>query len=145
MSAGRQVASRAESGGYNRAGKPDSRLCRLLSSAAAHTTDAYPSRHRERRWTQEDRWVGSALPGEIVGRSIFRVRICVPQPPRNIHPNPQLRRPGILAGAETALKGTLCLVPSGSGPARTIEAYQAQLLLTAGNPDTQAPMWRRIG
>jgi transposase len=35
--------------------------------------------------------------------------------------------------------------PSGSGPARTIEAYQAQLLLAAGNPDTQAaPMWRRI-
>jgi len=29
--------------------------------------------------------------------------------------------------------------------ARTLEAYQAQLLLAAGNPDTQAaPVWRRI-
>jgi transposase len=43
-------------------------------------------------------------------------------------------------------KGRFVWWPSGSGPARTIEAYQAQLLLAAGNPDTQAaPMWRRIG
>jgi transposase len=43
-------------------------------------------------------------------------------------------------------KGRFVWWPGGSGPARTIEAYQAQLLLAAGNPDTQAaPMWRRIG
>ncbi len=43
-------------------------------------------------------------------------------------------------------KGRFVWWPSSSGPARTIEAYQAQLLLAAGNPDTQAaPMWRRIG
>jgi transposase len=43
-------------------------------------------------------------------------------------------------------KGRFVWWPSGSGPARTIEAYQAQLLLAAGNPDTQgAPMWRSIG
>jgi transposase len=35
--------------------------------------------------------------------------------------------------------------PSGSGPARRLEAYQAQLLLAAGNPDTAAaPLWRRV-
>jgi transposase len=35
--------------------------------------------------------------------------------------------------------------PTGSGPARTIEAYQAQLLVAAGNPDTPAaPIWRRL-
>jgi transposase len=35
--------------------------------------------------------------------------------------------------------------PSGSGTARTLEAYQAQLLLAAGNPDTAAaPLWRRV-
>jgi transposase len=35
--------------------------------------------------------------------------------------------------------------PTGEEPARTLEAYQAQLLLAAGNPDTlAAPMWRRI-
>jgi transposase len=42
-------------------------------------------------------------------------------------------------------KGRFVWWPSGSGPARVIEAYQAQLLLAAGNPDTQAaPMWRRV-
>ena len=42
-------------------------------------------------------------------------------------------------------KGRLMCWPTGSGPARTIEAYQAQLLLAAGNPDTSAaPMWRRV-
>jgi transposase len=36
--------------------------------------------------------------------------------------------------------------PSGSGPARSLEAYQAQLLLVAGNPDTSAaPLWHRVG
>jgi transposase len=35
--------------------------------------------------------------------------------------------------------------PSGSGSTRVVEAYQAQLLMAAGNPDTQAaPMWRRV-
>ncbi len=35
--------------------------------------------------------------------------------------------------------------PSGSGAARSLEAYQAQLLLAAGNPDTAAaPLWRRV-
>ena len=41
-------------------------------------------------------------------------------------------------------KGRFRWWPSGDGPARSLEAYQAQLLLAAGNPDTQAaPMWRR--
>ncbi|HEX4170460.1 MAG TPA: IS66 family insertion sequence element accessory protein TnpB [Bryobacteraceae bacterium] len=42
-------------------------------------------------------------------------------------------------------KGRFAWWPTGSQPARTLEAYQAQLLLAAGNPDTQAaPMWRRV-
>ena len=42
-------------------------------------------------------------------------------------------------------KGRFVWWPSGTGPARAIEAYQAQLLTAAGNPDTQAaPMWRRV-
>ena len=42
-------------------------------------------------------------------------------------------------------KGRFVWWPSGSGPARSLEAYQAQLLMAAGNPDTQAaPMWRRV-
>ena len=35
-------------------------------------------------------------------------------------------------------KGRFRWWPTGDGPARTVEAYQAQLLLAAGNPDTQS-------
>jgi transposase len=53
---------------------------------------------------------------------------------------------GFWLAQERLSKGRFVWWPNGSGPARTIEAYQAQLLLAAGNPDTQAaPMWRRIG
>jgi transposase len=42
-------------------------------------------------------------------------------------------------------KGRFVWWPTGTGPARMLEAYQAQLLIAAGNPDTQAaPMWRRV-
>jgi transposase len=42
-------------------------------------------------------------------------------------------------------KGRFSWWPTGEGAARTLESYQAQLLLAAGNPDTQAaPMWRRV-
>ena len=42
-------------------------------------------------------------------------------------------------------KGCFIYWPSGSGPARTLEVYQAQLLLAAGNPETPAaPPWRRV-
>jgi transposase len=42
-------------------------------------------------------------------------------------------------------KGQFRWWPSGDGAARSVEAYQAQLLLAAGDPDTKAaPMWRRV-
>ncbi len=42
-------------------------------------------------------------------------------------------------------KGRFSWWPNGTGVTCTIEAYQAQLLVAAGNPDTQAaPMWRRV-
>ena len=35
--------------------------------------------------------------------------------------------------------------PTGAEPARTLRAHQAQLLLSAGNPETEAPpMWRAL-
>ncbi|HVO58526.1 MAG TPA: IS66 family insertion sequence element accessory protein TnpB [Dongiaceae bacterium] len=35
--------------------------------------------------------------------------------------------------------------PSGKEPARRLEAHQAQLLLAAGNPETEAaPVWRKV-
>ena len=43
-------------------------------------------------------------------------------------------------------KGRFACWPSGSGATRSLEAYQAQLLLVAGNPDTRAaPLWHRVG
>jgi transposase len=42
-------------------------------------------------------------------------------------------------------KGRFPWWPSGKGAAQTLECYQAQLLVAAGNPYTQAaPMWRRV-
>lgn len=43
-------------------------------------------------------------------------------------------------------KGRFPWWPSGDTAVRTIEAHQAQLLLAAGNPETQAaPVWRKVG
>ena len=42
-------------------------------------------------------------------------------------------------------KGRFQWWPTGSESAKTLQAHQAQLLLAAGNPDTEAaPVWRRV-
>jgi transposase len=42
-------------------------------------------------------------------------------------------------------KGRFKWWPSGSEPARILRAHQAQLLLAAANPDTEAPpVWRQV-
>jgi transposase len=42
-------------------------------------------------------------------------------------------------------KGRFKWRPTGSEPAKTLRAHQAQLLLAAGNPDAEAaPVWRRV-
>jgi transposase len=46
--------------------------------------------------------------------------------------------PGFWLAQKRRSKGRFAWWPSGSQPARTLEAYQAQLLLVAGNPDTPA-------
>jgi transposase len=52
---------------------------------------------------------------------------------------------GFVLAQKRLSKGRFAWWPKGNGPARAVEAYQAQLLLAAGNPDTQAaPMWRRV-
>jgi transposase len=52
---------------------------------------------------------------------------------------------GFVLAQKRLSKGRFVWWPSGSGSARSLEAYQAQLLVAAGNPDTQAaPMWRRV-
>jgi transposase len=43
-------------------------------------------------------------------------------------------------------KGHFKWWPTGDEPAKNLRAHQAQLLLAAGNPDTEAaPVWRRVG
>jgi hypothetical protein len=52
---------------------------------------------------------------------------------------------GFVLAQKRLSKGRFPWWPSGDGAARSLEAYQAQLLLAAGNPDTLgAPMWRRV-
>jgi transposase len=42
-------------------------------------------------------------------------------------------------------KGRFKWWPTGAEPARILQAHQAQLLLAAGNPDTEAaPVWRKV-
>lgn len=42
-------------------------------------------------------------------------------------------------------KGRFVWWPSGKEAARRLEAHQAQLLLAAGNPETEAaPVWRKV-
>ena len=42
-------------------------------------------------------------------------------------------------------KGRFKWWPTGNEPAKTLRAHQAQLLLAAGNPDTEAAaVWRRV-
>jgi transposase len=52
---------------------------------------------------------------------------------------------GFVLAQKRLSKGKFRWWPTGTGAARSLEAYQAQLLLAAGNPDTEAaPMWRRV-
>lgn len=42
-------------------------------------------------------------------------------------------------------KGRFQWWPTGAEPSKALQAHQAQLLLAAGNPDTEAaPVWRRV-
>ena len=42
-------------------------------------------------------------------------------------------------------KGRFVWWPTGKEAARTLQAHQAQLLLAAGNPETEAaPVWRKV-
>ena len=71
--------------------------------------------------------------------------VCLPQPEWNLDPHPGVRRAGVLAGAETVVAGTIHVVADRRRTCATLQAHQAQLLLAAGNPETEAaPVWRKV-
>src|SRR2546430_17152668 len=52
---------------------------------------------------------------------------------------------GFWLATKRLAKGRFNWLPTGTDPARTLRAHQAQLLLAAGNPDTEAaPVWRKV-
>src|SRR6202035_2022193 len=52
---------------------------------------------------------------------------------------------GFWLATQLLSKGRFKWWPSGSEPARTLRAHQAQLLLAAANPDAEAPpVWRQV-
>jgi len=52
---------------------------------------------------------------------------------------------GFWVATKRLSKGRFKWWPSGSEPARTLRAHQAQLLLAAANPDAEAPpVWRQV-
>lgn len=52
---------------------------------------------------------------------------------------------GFILAQKRLSRGRFVWWPKGGGAARALEAYQAQLLVAAGNPDTQAaPLWRSV-
>jgi len=52
---------------------------------------------------------------------------------------------GFFLAQKRLSKGRFVWWPSGKEATRVLEAYQAQILLAAGNPEAKAaPMWRRV-
>ena len=48
-------------------------------------------------------------------------------------------------GVTNVYRRAVSMVATGTEPAKTLRAHQAQLLLAAGNPDTDAPpVWRPV-
>jgi hypothetical protein len=71
--------------------------------------------------------------------------VYLPQPECEVDPHSGLRRSGILAGHQAFIEGVFPVVAHRSGGIETLRAHQAQLLLAAGNPETEAaPVWRPV-
>jgi hypothetical protein len=91
-----------------------------------------------------DSLAGAVVPRQARRRSVLRLPVRVPLTARHGDQGPGLRRPGVLAGDQAAVAGTIPLVAAGE-TARELQAHQAQLLLAAGNADlAAAPVWRKV-
>src|SRR3954471_21855212 len=44
------------------------------------------------------------MPGETERRSVFRPPVYLPQPPWDLHPDPPVRRPGVLVGDQAIVQ-----------------------------------------
>ena len=78
--------------------------------------------------------------------SFFRLRVHFSKPQWNRHSLAHLRWARILAAAEAALeKGRFRWWPEADQPAKSLESYEAQLLLAAGDVSRvrAVPMWKR--
>jgi transposase len=85
------------------------------------------------------------MPGEAGCRSIFRLSVHLPQPPGTAIKLLAYDGQGFWLATKRLSKGRFKWWPSGSEPARTLRAHQAQLLLAAANPDAEAPpVWRQV-
>jgi transposase len=85
------------------------------------------------------------LPRETGCRSFFRLPVSVPQPGGKSIRILTYDEQGFWIATKRLSKGRFKWWPTGVTPAKTLRAHQAQLLLVAGNPETDAaPVWRRV-
>src|SRR6516162_9731532 len=111
-----------------------------------HSSHAGAGRDRAGRWKKRDRFLSPALPRKTSRRPILRLCGYFSQPQWNRHSPSHLRWARILACAKTTLQGVFSLVAEADQPAKKLEAYEAQLLLAAGDVSRvrAAPMWKRV-
>jgi hypothetical protein len=60
--------------------------------------------------------------------------VCVPEPARNLDKNTQLRRPGVLAGAEAAVEGTIRVVAEWEGGHPEVTGSPGAVAVGGGQP-----------
>ena len=88
---------------------------------------------------------GPVVPGETPGRSFLRMPVFVPQPAGTSIRILVYDGQGFWLAQKRLSKGRFVCWPSGKEPSRVLQAHQAQLLLAAGNPETEAaPVWRKV-
>ena len=67
------------------------------------------------------------------------------QPEREVDPHSGYDGQGFWLATKRLSKGCFRWWPTGRDGTKTLRAHQAQLLLAAGNPETEAaPVWRQV-
>ena len=85
------------------------------------------------------------MPGETGRRSVFRLPVHFSQPAGTAIRILAFDGQGFWLAQKRLSKGRFVWWPTGKEAARALQAHQAQLLLAAGNPETEAaPVWRKV-